>query len=269
MKLSRRKWLIRSVFLGAPAAGLGYGGVEKQWLSVTRTDVPLHPDHHALAGLNLAVMGDFHHDDFGDDRLVRRAVEAVNAEGIDLVFLVGDYISDDPSAIEPLCEELRNLRPRLGVFGVWGNHDRRHASPILGRTLSRAGVRMLVNGAEEFPGFCVAGMDSHRGGRPRLAEAIGPLPPGKPVLLAWHEPDTFDLHRDPRIALQVSGHTHGGQIRAPVVGPILLPEYGRKYPYGLYRRGAARLFVTRGIGTLTIPARFLCAPEVAILRLKA
>lgn len=58
----------------------------------------------------------------------------------------------------------------------------------------------------------------------------------------------------------MSGHTHGGQIRAPVVGPILLPESGRKYPYGLYRPSAARLFVTRGIGTLAIPARFLCAP---------
>jgi predicted MPP superfamily phosphohydrolase len=94
------------------------------------------------------------------------------------------------------------------------------------------------------------------------------IPADKPILLAWHEPDTFDFYSDPRIALQLSGHTHGGQICAPVVGPLLLPEYGRKYPYGLYRRGTANLFVTRGIGTLTIPARFLCAPEVAILSLK-
>ncbi len=268
MNLSRRNWLLRSVFYGSPVLGFAYGsGVEKQWLDVTRTEVPLHPRHAALAGLKLAVIGDFHHDDFGDDRLIRRAVETVNAEGVDLVFLVGDYISDDPAGIEPLCEELKNLRPRLGTFGAWGNHDRWHAGRTLVQALSHAGVRMLDNAAQEFPGFCVAGMDSYWGGRPKLAETIGPLPADKPVLLAWHEPDTFDLHRDPRIALQMSGHTHGGQICAPVVGPILLPDYGRKYPYGLYQREGASLFVTRGIGTLTIPARFLCAPELAILSL--
>ena len=269
MKLSRRNWIFRSVFYGGGFAGFGYGSaIEKRWLDITRVDVPLHPRHAALSGLKVAVIGDFHHDDFGDDRLIRRAVESVNAEGVDLVFLVGDYISDDPAAIEPLCGELRNLRPRLGTFGVWGNHDRWHSDAILEETLQHAGVRMLVNEAEEFPDFCVAGMDSHWGGWPKLAETVGPLPRDKPVLLAWHEPDTFDLHRDPRLALQVSGHTHGGQICAPVIGPILLPEYGRNYPYGLYRREGSSLFVTRGIGTLTIPARFLCAPEVAILSLK-
>ncbi|HRQ90871.1 MAG TPA: metallophosphoesterase, partial [Bacteroidia bacterium] len=71
----------------------------------------------------------------------------------------------------------------------------------------------------------------------------------------------------PRVALQVSGHTHGGQIRAPFYGPVLLPDYGQTYPYGHYRRDATSLFVTRGIGTLTVPARILCPPEVAMLRL--
>lgn len=268
MNFSRRKWLFRSVFYGSPAFGFAYGsGVEKRWLDVTRVEVPLHPRHSALAGMKLAVIGDFHHDDFGDDRLIARAVETVNSEGVDLVFLVGDYISENPAGIEPLCRQLENLQPRLGTFGVWGNHDRRHAGRTLVHALRRAGVQMLDNATRQFPGFCIAGMDSYRGGRPKLAETIGQLPPDKPVLLAWHEPDTFDLHRDPRIAMQLSGHTHGGQIRAPVLGPILLPEHGRKYPYGLYQREGSSLFVTRGIGTLTIPVRFLCAPEVAILSL--
>lgn len=270
MNLSRRNWLLRSVFYGGGFAGFGYGsGIEKRWLSVTEVNVPLAPRHAALNGLKVALMADFHHDDFGDRRLIRRAVEAIHSRGVDLVFLAGDYISDDPHAIVPLCEELRNLRPRLGTFGVYGNHDRWHADVVLEQTLTHAGVRMLTNDAQEFPEFCVAGMDSYWGGNPTLAHTLSGLPPDKPVLLAWHEPDTFDLHSDPRIVLQVSGHTHGGQICAPFIGPILLPEYGRKYPYGLYQREGASLFVTRGIGTLTIPARFLCAPEVAILSLRA
>jgi len=266
MKLSRRNWLARSLFYGTPFAGFGYGSVvEKRWLDVTRTTVPLHPRHAALAGLKIAVMGDFHHDDFGDNRLIRRAVEAINEEGVDLVFLVGDYISEDPDAIVPLCEELRELRPRLGTIGVMGNHDRWHHDSILTTSLNEAGVRILINESQEFPDFSIVGMDSHWGGASNLPVALRNLPEDKPILLGWHEPDTFDLHDDPRIALQMSGHTHGGQICAPFYGPILLPKYGRKYPYGLYRRGPASLFVTRGIGTLTIPARFLCAPEVAIL----
>lgn len=270
MNLSRRKWLYRSAFYGIPAASFGYGsGIEKQWLDVTRLEVALDPSHAALDGMKVAVMGDFHHDDFGDSRLIRRSVETINAEGVDLVFLVGDYISDDPSAIEPLCEELQNLRPRLGTFGVWGNHDRWHASHVLEQPLTHAGIRVLSNLGQEFPDFCVVGMDSYWGGAPRLHDTFRNLPANKPVLLAWHEPDTFDFYSDPRVALQMSGHTHGGQICAPVVGPLLLPEYGRKYPYGLYRKETAHLFVTRGIGTLTIPARFLCAPEVAILSLRA
>ncbi len=268
MNLSRRKWLFRSVFFGAPAGGFAYGsGVEKQWLEITRVDVPLPQRHSALDGMRIAVIGDFHHDDFGDSHLIRRAVAAVNEAAADLVFLVGDYVSEDPSAIRPLCEELKSLRPRLGSFGVWGNHDRPHVTRNLIQSLESAGVRMLNDSVHDFPDFCIVGMDSYRGGNPKLAEVIASFPDGKPVLLAWHEPDTFDLHNDPRIALQMSGHSHGGQICAPVIGPIVLPKFGRKYPYGLYRREDTSLFVTRGIGTLTIPARFLCPPEVVILNL--
>ncbi len=270
MTLSRRAWLARSAVYGIPLAGFGYGSlVERTRLSVTWTEVPLDPGHAALGGLKLALMSDFHHDDFGSRSLIRRAVEATNAEGVDLVFLLGDYITDDASAIVPLCGELEALRPRIGTFGVMGNHDSWPQHPVLAETLEGAGVRLLVNKAEELPGFAVVGMDSHRGGRSDPSAAMRGVSSGKPVLLAWHEPDTFDLHDDPRVALQVSGHSHGGQICAPLHGPILLPEYGRKYPYGLYRRGASSLFVTRGIGTLSVPVRFLCPPELALLTLKA
>lgn len=268
MKLSRRKWLARAVFYGGGIGGFGYGSViEKRWRGVTRQVIPLSPQHAALNGLKIAVMGDFHHDDFGDNGLVRRAVKAINEENVDLIYLVGDYISNDPSAIVHLCEELNNLRSTLGTFGIMGNHDCWHLAPILLTALEDAGVRMLINQTQEFDNFAIIGMDSFWGGSPDLSFALGKIDPDKPLILGWHEPDSFDTYTDPRLVLQVSGHTHGGQICAPIFGPLLLPEYGRKYPYGHYHREHSSLFVTRGIGTLNIPARFLCPPEVAVLTL--
>lgn len=269
MPLTRRKWLGRGLVYGGGLGGFAYGGgVERLRLSVTRAEVPLDRDHAALDGLRIAVMSDFHHDDFGDEGLVRRAVERTNVEQVDLVLLAGDYISREAGAAEPLCRELAALRSRLGALAVFGNHDRAHDYRRIGATLAEAGARVLMDEAVTFPGFAVAGLDSHRGGRPQLAQALSGIDPKLPVILGWHEPDGFDLLDDARIALQVSGHTHGGQIRAPFFGPVLLPNHGRNYPYGLYRRGASSLFVTRGIGTLALPLRFLCPPELAILTLR-
>lgn len=270
MKRPTRRLLLRHLFYGTPVVGLAYGsGFEKRWLSVTRKTIPLAPQHAHLDGIKVGVMADFHHDDFGDDDLVRRAVARLNDEAVDLVLLAGDYVSDDPSALKPLCHALTDLRPRFGTFAVAGNHDRWHVDPdFLRDGLLEAGVRLLIDETVDLGEFCVAGMDSIWGGNPRLPYALATLPPEKPVVVAWHEPDTFLLHQDERIALQVSGHTHGGQVCAPAWGPILLPRYGKVFPYGLYREEDRHLFVTRGIGTLSIPARFLCSPEVAILSLR-
>ncbi|MEM9281094.1 MAG: metallophosphoesterase [Verrucomicrobiota bacterium] len=270
MKLSRRKWLGRLAFYGTPFAAYGYGSlIEKRWIDLTRTEVPLAPQQAALDGLKIAVMGDFHHDDFGDDGLIRRAVRRINDEKVDLVMLVGDYISDDARALDPLCAALSDLRPRLRSFAVYGNHDRWHDHGRFSETLADAGITLLTNEAVEFDSFAVAGLDSYWGGLPNIDGTFNQVPPEKPVLLGLHEPDPFDLISDSRLALQVSGHTHGGQVCAPVFGPILLPQYGKQYPYGLYQREGRSLFVTRGIGTLSIPVRFFCAPEVAILTLRA
>ncbi len=270
MNISRRKWLTRLGVYGSPVAAFGYGSlVEKQWIDINHVTIPLPEAHTNLDGLTVAVMGDFHHDDFGDDRLIGRAVKAINDEHVDLVMLVGDYISTDCSAAESLCEELRHLRPRYGVFGVLGNHDCWSLKPSLLHSLEQAGVRLLINESTEFDDFVVTGLDSHWGGRPSLDRAVKGVTPEKPILMGWHEPDTFDSYHNPNIVLQLSGHTHGGQICAPVIGPILLPQYGKNYPFGYYQKDGRALYVTRGIGTLNIPARFMCQPEVAILTLRS
>ncbi|MCG8601751.1 MAG: metallophosphoesterase [Verrucomicrobiales bacterium] len=266
MILSRRKILTRLAFYGTPVAAFGYGSlIEKKIVSVTKQDIPLQDRFAGLDGFRVAVMGDFHHDDFGDDELIRRAVKTINREGVDLVMLVGDFVSEDARALRPLCDELKNLRPRLGTFAVYGNHDRWHVGSSLRSHFTNAGIRLLTNEVVQFPEVTVAGLDSIWGGAPDLPGTFSRAPDAKPVIAGWHEPDTFNLYRNPHMVLQVSGHTHGGQVCAPVKGPLLLPRYGKLFPYGLYRKEQSSLFVTRGIGTLSIPARFLCPPEVALL----
>lgn len=269
MKTSRRDWLLRLAFYGTPVAGFSYGSlIEKNFLTVNRTDIPVSGDHSGLRGIKVALMADFHHDDYGNEALIRRAVQTINKEGVDVVMLAGDYISDKTEAMESLCSVLSELRPRLGSFGVLGNHDGWHFDESIPRLLEQAGVRLLINDTVEFDEFAVGGMDSYWAGRPDMNFGLRSISKDKPVILGWHEPDTFDYYQDPRVALQVSGHTHGGQICAPLYGPILLPRYGRNYPFGYYQKHNRSLYVTRGMGTLDIPARFLCTPELAILTLR-
>lgn len=268
MVVSRRKWLARALVYGTPATAFAYGSaIEKSRLAVNELDIPLSPRFSGLEGLKIALMGDFHHDDWGSDALVLEAVDAVNRRAVDLVFLVGDYITEHVSAMEPLCSALSGLRSRLGTCAVLGNHDSAHFDSAIPRLLRESGIRLLVNETLEHPEFTVAGIDSVVAGRPDLPFALKGVASDKPVILGWHEPDTFDTYDDPRVALQLSGHTHGGQIRAPFFGALLLPAHGKKYVFGHFRENERSLYVTRGIGTVDIPARFLCRPELAILTL--
>ncbi len=268
MKVSRRNWL-RTALYGTPLSGFSYGGlVEKNVLSVNRVDMPVALERSGLHGLKVGLMSDFHHDDFGNETLIRRAVSVLNKENVDVVLLAGDYISDQTVAMESLCGVLSELRPKLGSFGVLGNHDGWHFDESIPRLLEHAGVRLLINDSVEFDEFAVAGLDSYWAGHPDMVRALRSVPSEKPVLLGWHEPDPFDYYAENNVALQVSGHTHGGQICAPVYGPVLLPRYGKNYPFGHYQKHNRSLYVTRGMGTLDIPARFLCAPELAILTMR-
>lgn len=269
MSFSRRALLSRLALYGIPTATAGYAcGWEKNHLSVSRVTIPLQEKDRDLDGITIALMADFHHDDYGSDALVAHAVRTINEAAVDLVILAGDYISRDLAPMPDLCRVLSAAKSRLGTYAVLGNHDCWHYHSDMPRMLNDAGIHLLVDEHISFDKFSLVGMQSIWGGRPKFEETIKAVSPASPVLLAWHEPDTFDDYESDRVVLQVSGHTHGGQICAPFYGPIQLPAYGKRYPYGHYHKDHRSLFVTRGIGTLTLPMRFLCPPELALLTLR-
>lgn len=273
--MNRRKFVSLG-FFGSGAGMFGYGSlIERRFPVVERVDCRLPERHAGLDGLRVAAMSDFHHDDFHDDTLMARAIEATNALEPDVVMLPGDFISRDVAGMDALVVHLAGLRARLGVFAMLGNHDQwsRRSEAVAGK-LEKAGVPVLRNAvttlrAPSGQRFHVAGLESAWAGRPDPHAMLRGIASDDPVLLGWHEPDPWDWLEDRRVLLQVAGHTHGGQVCAPFYGAIQLPHLGERYVAGLFERDESRLYVTRGIGSLGVPVRFCCPPEIALITLRA
>jgi predicted MPP superfamily phosphohydrolase len=272
---SRRRML---QIMGAGVAGCLVDGfvIEPGSLSVTREDVACEKLPPGLDGLRIGMLGDFHFRPDDDPKLLEKVCAAVTSESLDLVALVGDYINHDASVIAPLLGHLEKLKARHGIFAVMGNHDGWSGDRSrIKRQFEKAGISFFINQHRviEIRGdrLAIAGTDFVWLGAPDPARTLRGIPSDTPVLALVHEPDYFDVMTAQReIALQLSGHTHGGQCRVPVAGiaPMKV-KYGQKYLHGQYQHGNSRLFVTRGVGTTGLRVRFACPPELVVLTLRA
>ncbi|BDP42395.1 putative metallophosphoesterase [Deinococcus aetherius] len=238
---------------------------------------------HELPGLRsplrVVQLSDLHYGPYMGRGSVRGWVDAALALRPDVVLVTGDFVDRrGTSSLEPLFEELARLRAPLGVWGVWGNHDLaylRRAAHREGRSteaareafagkLRRAGIRILRNeGAPLREDVFLAGVDDLRRGEVRLEAALSQAPAGGAVLLMSHTPDL--LPEVPgRVGLSLCGHTHGGQVCLPLVGPLVTSSrFGRRFASG-FVQGPAPGFVSRGLGVTTLPFRLNCPPEVVV-----
>ena len=263
--------------LTAGMAGILVDGtwLEPGRLSVTRQDVRCKRLPPGLQGLRIGLLADFHFRPDQDAELVAKTLEKVREEKLDLIALAGDFADSEASVLAPLLEILGQMQAAHGVFAVMGNHDGWSAGrDVTRRAFEKAGIAFLINRHSLLSihgeSLAVAGTDFVWRGRPDAARTLKGIPADTPVLALVHEPDYFDTmiaRRD--ILLQVSGHTHGGQCRVPLLGyaPVKV-RYGRNYVYGGFTRGDSNLFVTRGVGTTGPRVRFACPPELAILTLR-
>jgi predicted MPP superfamily phosphohydrolase len=192
--------------------------------------------------------------------------------------LAGDYVHRSDAYIAPGIAELGRLTAAMGRFAVRGNHDNHsyHGQrdfrllsqaalaaarlPDLNNTgvwLERRGARLRIGGVGDL-----------WTDRQDLDAALGDATEDDAVLLLSHNPDFVETLRDPRVGLVLSGHTHGGQVVLPGFGaPIVPSRYGQKYLQGLVQGPCSQVFITRGVGTVTPPVRFLCRPEVVLITL--
>ena len=229
-------------------------------------------------GMKLALMADIHHGPFVPLAYIRHVVSMANALKPDLALLAGDDVHRHHSYIAPGIEALGKLKTPLGRFAVRGNHDnhsyldshnyQRNSSAALVQAglpdLNNTGV-WLERGRDRLR---ICGVGDLWTDRQDLDRALGDATEGDAVVLLSHNPDFAETIRDKRVGLVLSGHTHGGQILVPGLGaPIVPSQYGQKYLYGLVDGPSCQVFITRGVGTITPPARFLCRPEIVLITL--
>ena len=207
----------------------------------------------------------------------------VNRLNPDMVVLTGDFVTgvygkpegpDRKSAqvAEPCAKVLSGLRSRLGSVAVLGNHDVLTDPAFVTEALQSHGIPVLRNGSrpieQKSERLWVCGLDS-LDGRPRLDAAMRGIPSDEAMILLVHEPDFADTAAQYPVDLQLSGHSHGGQIWLPGIGAPWLPPGARKYPRGQYRVGSMPLYTNIGLGTIRLPIRMNCPPEVTLVTLRA
>jgi hypothetical protein len=261
--------------LAAAAAGVAFyaGWVEPRRLVTVHRTLQLPRWPASLDGLRLGLLSDLHSGALhaGPDAIAR-AVARLNEEAPDATLLLGDYIDAHPlwgGRVRPeeIAQELARLEAPLGVFAVLGNHDWKQAGDRMWTALQHAGIEVLENRVMHTGDLYVAGLADLRARRPDLPGALAGVPAGAPVVLLSHDPDVFPYVPD-RIALTLSGHTHGGQVAVPYLRRFVIPSrYGERYARGHVVEDGRHLYITSGLGTSGLPVRLFAPPEVVVLEL--
>ena len=268
--------MIKPALLGAAAAAALYAGwIEPRRLVTVHQTLALPRWPSALDGMRLGLLSDLHAGALHANlRAFARAVERLNDEAPDAIVLLGDYIDAHPiwgGRIEPdaIARELAHLKAPLGVFAVLGNHDWKQAGYRMWTALQDAGIEVLENRALPAGDAYVAGLADLRSRRPDLPGTLADIPADAPVILLAHDPDVFPYVPD-RVAVTLSGHTHGGQVAIPVLRRLVIPShYGERYARGHIVEDGRHLYVTSGLGTSGLPLRLFAPPEVVVLELVA
>jgi len=245
---------------------------ERHRVEVERHTLEVDLGEETPDSLRVGLMSDFHYDPLCEDEFVGRCVELANQEEPDLVLLLGDFLSYETAGMAELGGILAGLRPRSGTFAIVGNHDHKAGVGVVEQVLTDRGIGVLRNRLERVPvgrGWVfLAGVESAVRSCPDFT-ILDEVPESSAALILAHEPDVFRYAcRHRATALQVSGHTHGGQIRISGMRPPLLPALGRRYVGGLHSSGVAQLYVSRGLGTSHIHVRVGAPPEITFLELR-
>lgn len=277
---SRRVFLRRTMYgvtafsFGGTAYGMLLGKVNHD---TTEARFPIQNLPPALSGFTIALISDIHSSAYMGKDEMDEYVRLVNDLACDLVVVGGDFVNGFVDEVYPFAEAFSNLRAPVGVYGVMGNHDFYTENPeLVAREVVRCGIGLLRNDktvVERNGGqFYLIGVDDparSSSSSIRLDEAIGTAPLAIPKILLSHRPYYLNKAADRGIDLVLSGHTHGGQIVIGRVGDMVIAPASLASPYvwGRYSLRGTQMYVSRGIGTVGLPIRINCPPEITKITL--
>lgn len=279
--------MTRRAFLGAAGAtGLVVAADAathgRHQLEITHKSLPIIDLPDSFVGFRIVQISDIHFDEYTEPWYLERVVDQVNRLAPDLVLITGDFVSHGPLPISfawrkigPCAEILSRIKAE--TYGILGNHDAVVGASHIVPALKDAGIPMLIDSyrAIERNGdrLWICGADDAAHDHPDLNLTIPPFTDEDPVILLCHEPDYVDVVRKhprfPYIDVMLSGHSHGGQVRLPLIGPLILPPLGQKYVEGLFHFDHLQLYVNRGIGAVGVPFRLNCPSEITEITLRS
>jgi len=282
---SRRDFLKAGAF-GVAGLALYSGEVERHWIDVSTHEAVLAGLPADFDGLRIVQLSDIHMDEYTEAFFLRRVIEKINDLKPDVVLLTGDFVTSSKhsnagalKAAWDCAGILKGLACKAN-YAILGNHDINAGAEGVIEAIQSCGIQFLRNSClplERGRGrMWIAGLDDSLEGSPNL-DATVPAQIRKlrdePVVLMCHEPDyAVNIQTHPAgqaVGLMVSGHTHGGQIRLPLMGALALPPMGRRFIEGWFQLNQMKLYVNRGIGTIGVPFRLDCPPEITLFTLRA
>lgn len=283
-KISRRDFL-KLLKAGAVSLGLVVAGgagwsylIEPGWVQIENVTLNLSRLSSNFHGTRILQISDIHMGGWMNLQRLQHAADLILAEQPDLLFLTGDFLighgfdSNSEQHLQELIDILTPLAKSIPSFAVLGNHDYWTNADAVREMLKQSGITDLTNSAFTVSNgsqhLHLCGVDDIWEGDVRLNEVVSRLPREGTAILLAHEPDFADESAATgRFDLQVSGHSHGGQVVIPFYGPPVLPYLGQKYHSGLYRIGEMLHYTNRGLGMIDPPVRFNCPPEITIFTL--
>jgi len=283
--MSRRSFLkLMGMLIGETilfgVAGMQFAKrIEPAWIEVTQVRLKLPRLGKGFNGFRIVQVSDIHMGYWMTVDRFNHAMELALGQEPDLLALTGDFIESsfaevDPSAAVDNLSQVFDKMGNVPRVGVMGNHDLRTAPSAVRALLKKHDILELTNAVHTIERggdrLHIAGVDDLREGQPDLPKVMSALPEDGAAIMLAHEPDFADKSAATgRFDLQISGHSHGGQVIMPFIGPLYLTYGGRKYYSGLYQVGNMLQYTNRGIGMTAVYYRVNCRPEITVYTLEA